>query len=199
MRESVRFPLVLATVCLAAALGVGGVYTLTKGPIEQRKQAEASLARKAVAPEGTTEFVPLNRAGDVLKAMGADGKPRGYVSTGEARGYAGTVTVMVGFDPELRVTGVAVTSQNETPGLGAELGHAWSSRTVWGSLGLDKTEVKSGSWLDRFKGLPGRDAAPETGKVDAQTGATVTSNAVANAVHRAYLRLEQCLREGNPS
>ena len=198
MRESVRFPLVLAAVCLAAAVGVAGVYTLTKIPIEQRQQADASLARKAVAPEGTAEFVPLNRAGDVLKAVGANGKLRGYVSAGEARGYAGTVSVMVGFDPELRVTGVAVTSQHETPGLGAELGHAWSSRTVWGFLGLDKTEVKSGSWPDRFKGVPGPDSAPEAGKVDAQTGATVTSNAIANAVHRAYLTLDQCLREGSP-
>lgn len=198
MKDSLRFPLVLSLVCLGAAVGVGGVYTVTKAPIAERKKLEEKEAVQAVAPAGVVNTVALDSTGEIVKATDADGKLLGYVSKGEARGYAGPVVVMVGFDPELHVTGVVVTSQSETPGLGAELGKTTSSQTVWGLLGLDKTEVKRMSWLDQFKGLPGQDTAPAAKKYDAKTGATVTSNAIANGIHRAWERLDQCLK-GNPS
>ena len=196
MKESLRFPLVLALVCLGAALGVGGVYALTRGPIAQRKADEARRARKTVSPEGVTDFVVLNDTNDLFKAVDADGKTLGYVATGSARGYGGALLVMCGFDTDLRVLGVVVTSHSETPGLGAELTKVKSNQTLWGLFGLDKSEVTRECWLDQFKGMTGKETDADAGKVDAKTGATITSNAITAAVFQAYQKIEKRL-EGN--
>ena len=195
MKESLRFPVVLTLVCLGAALGVGGVYTLTKEPIEKRKADEARQARKAVSPEQATDFVALNDTNDIFKAVDVEGKTLGYVATGSARGYGGELLVMCGFDTDLHVLGVAVTSHSETPGLGAELVKIKSNQTLWGLLGLDKSEVKCECWLDQFKGMTGADLAPDAGKVDAKTGATITSNAITEAVYQAVQKIEKHLKD----
>ncbi len=196
MKESLRFPLVLTLVCLGAALGVSGIYTLTRGRIAERRASGQEQARLMVSPKGAADFIPTSRdpeADDIFKAVDADGETLGYVVGSEARGYAGPVVVMVGFDRELRIVRVVVTAHTETPGLGAELAKVKTTRTIWGLLGLDKSKVECKCWLDRFRGMPGKDTDPEAGNVDAKTGATITSNAITDAVHLAYQKLEKHL------
>lgn len=195
MKESLRFPLVLTLVCLGAALGVSGIYTLTRGRIDERKASGQEQARLMVSPKGAADFKPLPETDDIFKAVDADGETLGYVVVGQARGYAGPVIVMVGFDMEFRIVRVVVTEHTETPGLGAELAKVKTTRTIWGLLGLDKTKVECKCWLDRFKDMPGKDTDPEAGNVDARTGATITSNAITAAVHLAYQKLEKHLKD----
>jgi len=197
MTNSIRYPLVLALVCLGAAAAVGGAYTITRQPIQERKQLEEKQAVERVAPKGIDHTEALDDSG-TLKGLDAAGNVIGYIARGEARGYAGPVVVMVGFSPDLHVTGVVVTSQNETPGLGAELGKTTSTQTIWGLVGLDKSEVACNCWLDQFKGMSGADADPDARKFDAKTGATITSNAIARGIHQAYQKLETLLKD-NPS
>ena len=191
MKESMKFPLVLTLVCLGAALGVGGVYTLTRGRIAERNALTREEARKLVAPEGASSFEAVDEGGDVFTAKDAQGKMLGYVAGGEARGYNGPVMIMAGFDNELKVVRVAVTLHSETPGLGAELAKVKTNQTLWGLLGLDTSEVHCHCWLDQFRGMTGEDVDPAAGKVDAQTGATITSSAIAEAVFDAYQKVKQ--------
>ena len=205
MKESLRFPLVLLCVCLGAALGVSGIYTLTSERIADRRALEQEQARLMVSPEGVADFEPLTEANDLFKAVDAGGKTLGYVVVGKARGYAGPVVVMVGFDRKLRIVRVVVTAHTETPGLGAELTKVKSNETIWGLLGLDGTEVEHSCWLDQFKDMPieldagnidAKTGATITNEdIDAKTGATITSNAITAAVYQAEQKLKKYLKD----
>jgi uncharacterized protein with FMN-binding domain len=99
--------------------------------------------------------------------MDADGSRHlvGYAGVGEASGYGGPVRMMVGVDPSGEIIGVKVVEQRETPGFfrllpRADFFGAFLNRSVSDPLQL------------------GQD-------IDAVSGATLSSEGVAAAVHRA--------------
>ena len=196
MNQTLRFAVVLTTVCLLAAVGVSGVYTLTEPRIRERQEAEKEQARREVASAEVVRFEPIAPEEDLYRAVDASGKKTlGYVATGKARGYSGDVAVTAGFTPELKVVRVVVTAQTETPGLGAELGKAQTNQTIWGILHLTPEEVKETSWLDQFKGKNGEELTLAPGKIDARTGATITSRAITVAVRQAFDQVKKSIEE----
>jgi len=89
-------------------------------------------------------------------------------------GYSGNIHLLIGIDPEGRVTGVRVTAHRETPGLGDYIDRAKSP------------------WIDQFVGTslaepPLRHwrVAKDGGRFDARAGATITPRAVVKAVKDA--------------
>ena len=74
---------------------------------------------------------------------------------------------MVGIDKNNKITGIEVISQQETPGLGAK--------------------IKESSFLQQFIGktLEELKIKKDGGKIDAVTGATISSRAVTNGVRQA--------------
>lgn len=102
----------------------------------------------------------------------SDGKEIGYVFQTASRGYGGEVVVLTGISVDGKVTGVSVISHNETPGLGAN---------------AEKKE-----FTDSFlKDVPEngfsvtKNANPTDEQISAITGATITTNAVNEAVNEA--------------
>lgn len=95
-------------------------------------------------------------------------------------GYSGDIKLIVGVDREGEVTGVRVTKQNETPGLG------------------DKIEANKTNWIFGFDGKslgnPGEKGwavKKDGGVFDQFSGATITPRAVVGAIHQVleYVRL----------
>ena len=101
-------------------------------------------------------------------------------------GYSGAIELLVGVLADGSISGVRVLSHRETPGLG------------------DRIERRRSDWITRFEG---RSLEPESandaprhewrvtrsgegGTFDALSGATITSRAVVDAVHRALVGLE---------
>lgn len=89
-------------------------------------------------------------------------------------GYAGDIALLIGIDIDGTVTGVRVTSDRETPGLG------------------DYVERTKSDWVDQFVGKSLTDPDPKHWKVakdggafDARAGATITPRAVVKAVRSA--------------
>lgn len=89
-------------------------------------------------------------------------------------GYAGDIALLIGIDIDGTVTGVRVTSDRETPGLG------------------DYVERTKSDWVDQFVGKSLTDPEPKHWKVakdggtfDARAGATITPRAVVKAVRSA--------------
>ena len=81
-------------------------------------------------------------------------------------GFGGAIDMVVGIDAEGRVTGVAIVSMTETSGLG--------------------DNARKESFRSQFVGLSGSAAlTKDGGSVDALTGATITSRAVADGVTQA--------------
>lgn len=90
-----------------------------------------------------------------LLLVGCGSKSTTY--DGKAQGYGGEITVQVAVDSDGKITQIAVESPNETPTIGGEAAPKVAQSIV------DNQSLK----------------------VDAISGATVTSNAVIEAVHSA--------------
>lgn len=96
-----------------------------------------------------------------------DGRPNTVVVEASGKGYGGNIGVVVALNLENdEILGVSVTTHSETPGLGARA----------------KTDP---SFVQQFKGLAVKEppkVRAEGGKIDAISGATVTSRGVCGAV-----------------
>lgn len=157
----------IATVVTALLVLTNGV---TKDKIAQLQAQAEDEAKLAVLPEAD---------GFEEKNVDVDGTSRtyfeatngaGYVFSTSSKGYGGSVVVMTGISADGEVTGVKLTSQNETPGLGQKA--------------LDA------SYTDQYlMALPEGGFAVKkddpAGQIDAIAGATITSRAVTNSVNAA--------------
>lgn len=101
--------------------------------------------------------------------LASDGSIMGYVFVTSAKGYGGDISVMVGVLGDGTVAGVNILSINETAGLGMN--------------------AKNQSFLDQFLGKSGEIGVaknnPSDTEIQALTGATITSRAMATAVNTA--------------
>lgn len=109
----------------------------------------------------------------------------GYIIQTVTRGYAGEITMSIGVNNEGFVTGLVVECARETLGLGSKI----LTDHVFLSQFLNKSgtfEVVTGA-PDAFTGATGEttEGAGESIQVDAISGATVSSKAVARCVNSA--------------
>jgi len=169
--------LFVITFVASAALGV--VYELTKEPIEAAQVAKINNAIKSVVPpfdnNPSAEGYLVAYEKDSLKMYPAkkDGKLVGVaVETYTDKGFAGHISLIVGFLPDGTINDVAIISQHETPGLG------------------DKMEKKKSNFTVQFMGKNPKDfklmVRKDGGDVDAITASTISSRAFCDAVDRAY-------------
>lgn len=166
MNQLVKFGLILAGICFAAALVLSFVFRVTGPKIEESRRAEEEAARRSLLPDAES-FEKKSEGGMEYYEGRTAGKAVGYCLSVVGRGYNGFLRLMVGIDPEGRISGLRVLEHQETPGLGARI-----------------TEVKPGepdAWfLRHFQGKSGRSL--KLGDIQAITGATITSRAVVEAV-----------------
>jgi electron transport complex protein RnfG len=167
----------LVSISFIASLALGGVYIVTKEPIE--------LAAIAKQQNAIKEVVPLFDSLNSYKIMPAEGKDsltinEAYMSgmlvgtavgTYSNKGYDATqIQLMVGFLPDGSIRNISVIQQKETPGLG--------------------TKMKEPKFKDQFnKKNPAEfklKVKKDGGQVDAITAATISSRAFCDAVDRAY-------------
>ena len=82
----------------------------------------------------------------------------------QAGGYGGAIDILIGIEPDGKLRGIRIISQQETPGLGAKI-------------------VES-QFLDQFVGLSVTELnlRRDGGSVDAITGATISARAMVDAV-----------------
>ncbi len=171
--------LLLITAIVAALLG--GINMVTEPIIAENNEATFQANLKELLP-GAESFeldgtkLPEPEAGvkvnGVYCGMAADGTPVGYVADAVcSEGYGGDVVVMTGVDTEGKITKVKVTEMEETPGLGAKCQTDWINQYT----GLTENIVvsKNGS------------AGDNPNKIDAISGATITSKAVTKAVNNS--------------
>lgn len=181
--------IVLTIITVVAGFLLGYVYDITKGPIEQatekaKQEAYKSVFKAADSFEGVQGFNSeiatnaINTSGGIngvsideaLVAKDSSGNTLGYVFTvTSAEGYGGDVQLSMGVANDGTINGIEFLSLSETAGLGMK---------------ADTAEFKS-----QFAGMNARQISyTKTGKqsdyeIDAISGATITTNAVTNAVN----------------
>lgn len=165
-RSIVKPAFILFLICLVAAAALAGTNVATKTAIETAQLAAAEESRKVVFPEADsfekTETHYLALKGTELI---------GYVFETESKGYGGTLKVMTGIDTEGSITGVAILSHGETPGLGANATKESFTDQYRQSIPENGLSVTKGTAGD--------------GEIAAITGATITTDAVTDAVNAA--------------
>ena len=168
----------LFVICLVVSALLAGTNALTKGPIANNAVIKSQQAMQSVCPDAVS-FEGVNNVNyEAYKALDESGETIGCAITVSSKGYGGDVSVMVGISTEGetalgKVTGIEILSHSETPGLGANAA-AEDFRNQY------KQDITASGFSVVKDGTGGGD-----GRIDAITGATITSNAVTNAVNEA--------------
>ena len=169
---------------------LAGVQT-TLGPIiaENKRNETYSVIPKlieAAAEEKTEEIIVVGEDGKkqkVYKAIGKDGKLKGWVLAASGQGFADKIELLVGLSADLStITGMDVLDQKETPGLGNF---------------IDEEDFR-----DQFAGKPARqpllvvktDPVGDS-EIRALSGATISSQSVADIVNKAIENLRGPISE----
>jgi len=190
---------VLAVVCALAGLALGFVYQLTGPSIHIQKQKADRAALLAVHPGASPEGLKLVKTeheahGEQFEYHEVYDKPLdddtkeliGYACEGRAQGYSSTIVVTVGLSPDAStITGIKITAQQETPGLGANCEEVESDTYIWNIFSPRAKAQAPKPWFQsQFSGRSIDGLVPE-GKsykdVRALSGATITTNAVVRA------------------
>ena len=161
--------LCLTLVSLVCAAILGGVYALTKAPIDAAAAAEAKAAIAEVLPAGGEISEARSSGGFEYYASTDGGEVVAYAVKSSTNGFGGLLSLMVGVLPDGTIYNTKVLSHSETPGLGAKCTSDAKFMGQWKNMGADKnlTVRKDG------------------GDVDAITASTITSRAYSLAVNQA--------------
>ncbi|MDO4866192.1 MAG: RnfABCDGE type electron transport complex subunit G [Clostridia bacterium] len=195
----------LTSIALIAGVALSGVYALTKGTIEEQHRAAEAASYKVVLPtaESFEADAALDQAvadlngqvygsgfgrsyiNEIFIGRDAAGEIAGYaISATSADGFDGSITLAVGVSPDGTLNGISFTELNETPGMG---------------MRADEPEFKdqfNGRTATRFKLIKAGSAIAED-EIDSVSGASITSNAVVNAVNAALDFFHTTVKGGN--
>lgn len=183
--EYVRLGGILLAITAAVALLLGFFNHMTADIIAATNAQKQLDAMQGVMPLATSfqeQEAELPDDGNIDAVFDAydEGKsPVGWCFRLTPRGYGGELTLMVGVDRDLAITGVDIVSHSETPGLGAN---------------ADNDE-----WLAQFEGktagLTVVKGDADGNRIEAVTSATITSNAVTGAVDEALAYASELLEK----
>jgi len=158
----------LTLVVIVAIVALTLTNGITKDKIVQAKQDAVKEMLATLFPDMQSFDYDENTG---LYTVIAGGEPIGHAFMAQGRGYGGAIDILIGVKPDNKsLQGIKIITQQETPGLGAKIINA--------------------SFLDQFKGVSVDEVnlARNGGKIDAITGATISSSAVVEGVKEAITR-----------
>lgn len=192
----------LFIITLAAGLILGFVYNVTKDPIAKQEEKTKQEAYKAVFKDADRfEAVKLNTKeiskalkakdlgqntiNEIAKAVDKNGKELGYVfSVTNPDGYGGDITLSVGVKDDGTVNGYETLTISETAGLGMKAKEDEFKSNFTNKKAKQFEVVKDGSGKN------------DDSKIDAISGATITSRAVTSGVNSCVVLMDT-LKGGN--
>lgn len=196
-KKIVHDALILTAFTLVLGLLVGCVYGITKAPREAAEKATKEAAYKAVFEDADSfkTYEPFEKDVakaqadaakvlgdkysadeilDVQEALDGSGNTAGYVITVNAKdGSQGAITFSVGIKSDGTVNGYSITKTGETPGLGLKASEPDFYKQFQDKLVEEFTVVKQAPSADN--------------EIEAITGSTITSKAMANGCNAAIL------------
>ena len=191
----VRDTLIIFAITIVAGLLLGGVFSLTKAPIEKASQDAKNESYQLVMPEAKTfeEDGNLTKSmkqakldgcvfNEIVRAKDEAGNAAGYaILVTSKEGYGGDIQFSLGVSTDGVLQGVEIISMSETAGLGAR---------------CTEDEFKN-----QFKGISAGEVKLVKGdksgddQISAISGATITSTAITKAVNQALAFISQ-IKEG---
>lgn len=196
--------IVIFVVTLVSVALLAIVNQVTMGPIEEA-QIAAEAASLSAAYTEAKEFGQIDgkeamlekstellesadiqkcTINNVLAAQDANGNLIGYaISATTQNGYGADLQIAVGITKDGKIAGFDVISNNETPGFGAnctnpEFTSQFKGKSAAGKISFNKAGATSDS------------------EIDAISGATITTNAVTEAVNAAIVFFQENFNGG---
>ncbi len=169
----------LLLICAVVTALLGLTNSVTAPQIEKLALETQEAAKKEVLPNAASfsDEKQTEKDGEMypyFEGLSDSGETIGYVFQTSAKGYGGDIVVMVGVLGDGTVAGVSILSISETAGLGMN--------------------AKNASFLQQFVGKSGTIGVQKNGSSDTEiqalTGATITSKAMASAVNQALALYE---------
>ena len=190
----------LMIIAMVAAGALAGVYTLTKGEIDEQKAEKEQKAIMEVLPnKGIGAFVSpadtINKDKDLIVYRAYTDSTftqESFIGTAvkiSANGFGGKFKIMVGFDADENIVNYTVLEHQETPGLGDKMRFWFNDTTqvkrcIVGRKATGKFQVSKGAAKSEI------DANPDN-YVDAITAATISSRYFLSAINEAYASIAQ--------
>ena len=179
MRKKTKSPgiiktgIVLFLITGIAALILASVNNVTAPMIAANETEKQMTAMTKVLPEAGNfeELTDAVKSEDVLGIYAAKNGDEtvGYAVLVESMGYGGAISMVVGVDLDGKITGIDITNQSETPGLGANCA---------------KDEFKN-QFVGKTSEITVAKNNAKENQIDAITSATITSKAVTKGVNIA--------------
>ena len=167
------FPIIFLTIVVLVSVAlVSGTDSLTKAEIKRQEEQQLLNRLKDMFPDmGRYTF------DNDIYTIYSNGTEIGFAFLAVGRGYGGNINILVGLESEKSIKSITIISQEETPGLGSR--------------------ITNSSFLDQFAGLNFEDIAlkKDGGQIDAITGSTISSGAVADAVRAAAMEKVKALED----
>ena len=201
MNNIVKNTLILSSITVVSGLLLGIVYDITKEPIAEAQENTKQEAFRAVLADAssfeTMEDFDASEALSILEengytsdeiteiAEGVDdsGETVGYViNVTSHEAYDGDLEVSVGIAADGMVKGIEMLSISETAGLGMKADEA------------DFKDQFKDKKVEKFSYTKSGESGDD--KIDAISGATITTNAVTNAVDSALVYFQNELGGG---
>jgi Na+-translocating ferredoxin:NAD+ oxidoreductase subunit G len=172
MGKIIKLGVTLAVFCVISAGMLAYVFMMTGPRIEANAKASFEGSLKEVLP-GAESFRSVSAPGGKSEIYEGTtgGQAVGFAVKVAPRGYSGEIVMLVGVDPELRIKGMKILSQRETPGLGSN--------------------AEKPKFQKQFIGKGPTDAFEPKKDIDAITGATISSRAVCEGVKNVLRDSEQ--------
>ena len=172
MKKAILVPTIaLFIICLVSTALLALANNVTAPIIEELAVKTEIESRSEVLDSAETFAEKSDNDINYVVGLDKNGNEVGMVFTTTAKSYGGEIIVMTGVDMEGKITGVKLLQITDTPGLG---------------MNADKPEFKNKfiGMSDEIKILK-NSANAANNEIDALSGATISSNAVAEAVNKA--------------
>lgn len=202
MKSIFKLTFTLGILAMVVSLAVAIVYIGTKDTIQQKENLQRTEAIMSVLP-GMEKLEEITSAGTlpedkIYQGFDVDGNLIGYAVMGSSNGYGGPIKVMVGVSTDKsEILAIKIVGHQETPGLGDRINEIKSNKTIYKVI-FDRENLKEDPTTPWFceqfqrKVFNQLEIVKQKGsdKIDAITGATVSSTAVVEAVKDAMNKLK---------
>ena len=166
---SVVFLTIVVLISVSLLLGIN---SFTSVVVKAQTEAKIKSILESIFPDLTS----FQESGEIFIVYEGD-NIAGYTFIAVGNGYGGPINILVGMNTDHTLRDMEVLSHTETPGLGSK--------------------IIEEPFTEQFVGLVADEIAlsRDGGKIDAITGATISSRAVVSAIQEKMLEIIEILSE----
>ena len=172
MKESWKRVIVLTSIVAISVVVLSSIYNITEPEIAKQKEIKFEEMLQSIFPLATGYSEKKG-----IYEVYSDNKRVGYAFMADGTGYGGDIEILVGVNEDKTIKGIKILKHTETPGLGAK--------------------ITERGFTDQFGGKSIGDIRlkKDGGKIDAITGATISSSAVVDTVYEKYMEKIKMMEE----